>query len=86
MIIQDRSLAIDISMVKAIRMEYLNKGRNLVFDLNNILIPIENSDTGEIELKSFPNDPIVQYYDTSDTCSAYFEEWVKYWEDYKKNN
>ncbi len=83
MITHNGSLAIDLSTVKAIRMEYLNKGRNLVFDLNNILIPIENSDTGEIELKSFPNDPIIHFFDNSDSCIAYFEEWVELWEEFK---
>ncbi|MGV4413720.1 hypothetical protein [Chryseobacterium sp. T1] len=82
MILNSGGLAIDISKVKAIKMEHLKKGRNLVFELNNLLLPVYNSDTEEEELKSFPNDPVVHYFDNSDSAIAYFDEWVEMWNDY----
>lgn len=84
MIITNGSLAIDISTVKAISMEYLTSGRNLIFELNNLAIPVENPLTGEYQLQSFKNDPIIQFFETSDTAIAYFEEWVQIWESYKE--
>lgn len=84
MIITNGSLAIDISTVKAISMEYLTSGRNLVFELNNLAIPVENPLTSEYQLQSFKNDPIIQFFENSDTAIAYFEEWVEIWERYKE--
>lgn len=85
MIFQNGGLALDISQVKAIKKEYLNTGRNLVFELNNYVSTIINPETGEMELKSFPNDPVVEYFETSESADAYFDEWVEIWEDYRKS-
>lgn len=79
----DGGIAIDLLEVKAIHMEFLKKGGYLIFELNNILLPIFNEDTQGIELKSFANDPVKYYIKTSDSLRAYFEEWVQMWQDSK---
>lgn len=83
MIAHDNSLAIDLSQVKSIYIKYQKKGGDLVFELNNLILPIENPETGAEELRSFANEPVRYYFDDRDTLRAYFEDWVKMWEDYK---
>lgn len=83
MITHNGSLAIDLSTVKSIFIEYLKPGGNLVFELNNIILSVENPETEALELRSFPNEAVKYYFDSSDVLRAYFEEWVGYWEDYK---
>ena len=83
MIIQDGTIAVDLADVKAIRLEFLHNGGNLIFDFNNLLIPFENQESGTMELNSFPNDSISHFFETSDTLRAYFDEWVGYWRDSK---
>ena len=84
MINYNGSFAIDLSTVKSIFIEYLKPGGNLVFELNNLIIPITDPETDEIKLHSFPNEPVKYYFDSSDSLHAYFEEWVGYWEDSQK--
>ena len=81
MINYNGEIAIDLGNVKAIKMEYLKNGGNLIFELNNMIVPVKNEDTDEIELKSFSNDAVSHYFDTSDTLRAYFDEWVDMWKD-----
>ncbi len=83
MIAHDNSLAIDLSEVKSIYITYQKKGGDLVFELNNLILPIENPETGAEELRSFANEHVRYYFDDRDTLRAYFEDWVKMWEDYK---
>ena len=83
MITYNGSLAIDLSMVKSIFIEYLKPGGNLVFELNNLIIPFTDPDTEETTYHSFPNEPVKYYFDSSDSLHAYFEEWVGYWKDSK---
>ena len=83
MINYNGSFAIDLSTVKSIFIEYLKPGGNLVFELNNLIIPITDPETDEIKLHSFPNEPVKYYFDSSDSLHAYFEEWVGYWKDSK---
>ena len=85
MITYNGSLAIDLSTVKSIFIEYLDKGGNLVFELNNLIILFTNPETDETKLHSFPNDPVKYYYDNSDSLHAYFEEWVGWWKDSKSS-
>ena len=84
MITYNGSLAIDLNNVKSIYIEYLKPGGNLVFELNNFILTVENPETGELELRSFPNEAVKYYFDSSDVLHAYFEEWVGYWKDSKK--
>lgn len=84
MITYNGSLAIDLSTVKSIFIEYLDKGGNLVFELNNLIIPFTDPETDEIKLHSFPNEPVKYYYDSSDSLHVYFEEWVEMWKDSQK--
>ncbi len=84
MITYNGSLAIDLNNVKSIYIEYLKPGGNLVFELNNFILTVENPGTGELELRSFPNEAVKYYFDSSDVLHAYFEEWVGYWKDSKK--
>ena len=84
MITYNGSLAIDLSMVKSIFIEYLKPGGNLVFELNNLIIPFADPDTEETTYHSFPNEPVKYYFDSSDSLHAYFEEWVGYWKDSQK--
>ncbi|WP_262152300.1 hypothetical protein [Chryseobacterium foetidum] len=83
MIMHNGGIAIDLLDVKAIHMEFLKQGGNLIFELNNIFLPIYNEETHETELKSFANDPVKYYIQTSDSLRAYFEEWVQMWQDSK---
>lgn len=83
MITYNGSLAIDLSTVKSISIEYLKPGGNLVFELNNLILSIENPQTEELELHSFPNEAVKYYFDSSDSLHAYYDEWVGYWKDYK---
>ena len=84
MITYNGSLAIDLSTVKSIFIEYLKPGGNLVFELNNLIIPFADPDTEETTYHSFPNEPVKYYFDSSDSLHAYFEEWVGYWKDSQK--
>ena len=81
MITYNGSLAIDLSTVKSISIEYLKPGGNLVFELNNLILSVENPQTEELELRSFPNEPVRYYFDSSDSLHAFYEEWVGYWKD-----
>ena len=78
------SFAIDLSTVKSIFIEYLDKGGNLVFELNNLIIPFTDPETDETKYHSFSNEAVKYYFDSSDSLHAYFEEWVGLWEDSKK--
>ena len=84
MINYNGSFAIDLSTVKSIFIEYLKPGGNLVFELNNLIIPFADPDTEETTYHSFPNEPVKYYFDSSDSLHAYFEEWVGYWKDSQK--
>jgi len=66
MITYNGSCAIDLSTVKSIFIEYLDKGGNLVFELNNLIIPFTDPETNETKLHSFPNKPVKYYYENSD--------------------
>ncbi len=79
-------IAVDISTIKAIKKEYLNQGGNLIFEFNDIVINIENSETQAPEFHSFPNSPVEYYFDTSDSLRVHYEEWIEYWDEYKKNH
>lgn len=83
MIHYNGGIAVDLTDIKAIKTEYLKKGGNLVFEFNNLIIPVENKESGELELKSFPNDSVLHYFEHSDSLTAYFEEWVETWQDSK---
>ena len=83
MITHNGSLAIDLSIVKSIYIDYLKPGGNLVFELNKIIIPFNNPEKGNIRLHSFPNEPIKYHFDSSDILNAYFEEWVEMYNLYK---
>ena len=83
MITYNGSLANDLSTVKSIYIEYLKPGGNIVFELNNLIIPFADPDTEETTYHSFPNEPVKYYFDSSDSLHAYFEEWVGYWKDSK---
>lgn len=74
MIIHSGGLAIEHSEVKAIHMEFLAQGGHLIFELNNILIPVFNDKTDTAELTSFANNPVKYYIKTADSLRAYFEE------------
>ncbi|SFH77803.1 hypothetical protein [Halpernia frigidisoli] len=84
MINYNGDLAIDLDTVKAIKMVFLPQGGNLIFEFNNMIVPIKNEDTGEMELKSFRNDAISHYIDMRDSLRAYFDEWVEFWQESKK--
>lgn len=84
MITYNGSLAIDLGTVKSIFIEYLDKGGNLVFELNNLIIPFTDPDTDKTTLHSFPNEAVKYYFDSSDSLHAYFEEWVGMWKDSQK--
>lgn len=60
--------------VKAIHMEFLKQEGYLIFELTNILVPIFNEDTNITEIKSFANNPVKNYAETSANLHAYFEE------------
>lgn len=79
-------IAVDISTIKAIKLEYLKQGGNLIFEFNDIVINIESSETEVPDFHSFPNSPVEYYFDTSDSLRAYYEEWIEYWDEYKKNH
>ena len=83
MILHHGGIAIDLSEIKAIKTEYLSQGGNLIFEFNNLIIPIKNEESGNVELRSFPNNPATHYFETSDTLRAYFDEWVEMWQDSK---
>ncbi len=84
MITYNGSLAIDLSKVKSIFIEYLKPGGNLVFELDNLIIPLTDPDTDETTYHSFPNEPVKYYFDSSDVLRAYFEEWVQLWQESKE--
>ena len=83
MITYNGTFAIDLSTVKSISMEYHDIGGNLVFVLNNLIIPFTDPETDETKLHSFSNQAVKYYYDNSDSLHAYFEEWVGWWKDSK---
>lgn len=83
MILYNGGIAINLIDVKAIHMEFLKQGGYLIFELNNILLPIYKDEIEATELKSFPNDPVKYYIETSDSLRAYFKEWVQLWQDSK---
>ena len=66
------------------RKPYVRKPSVLTDELNNFILTVENPETGELELRSFPNEAVKYYFDSSDVLHAYFEEWVGYWKDSKK--
>ncbi len=55
-------------------MEFLKQEGYLIFELTNILVPIFNEDTNITEIKSFANNPVKNYAETSANLHAYFEE------------
>lgn len=61
MILHNAGIAINLSEVKAIHVEFLKQGSYLIFEFNNILLPVFNEETQATELKSFANDPIKYY-------------------------
>lgn len=83
MISYNSGFAINLLTVKSIYIEYLKLGGNLVFELNNLIIPFNNPETEETELRSFPNEPVKYYIEGSDSLRAYFEEWVDMWQESK---
>lgn len=82
MITNNGSCAVNLSNIKGIRKEYEPQGGLLVFDLDDIVVLVENPQTGEKELRSFPNSPIKMFYDSKDALQAYFEEWAELWSDF----
>ena len=83
MIIRNGGVAIDISQLRAIKTEFLSQGGNLIFELNNLVIPIEDPDTREQSQHSFPNEAVEVYIEASDSLRAYFDECVDLWKEYK---
>lgn len=84
MILNNGGIAVDISKVKAIKTEFLKQGGNLVFEFDNFVILVENPDTEELELRSFPNNAVEYYIETSDSLRVIFDEWVELWEKFRK--
>lgn len=85
MIHEYSGIAVDFSRVKAIRREYTSPGGGyLVFELDNLVHLHPNEETGKLEIHSLPNDPIKHHFDTSDALSAYFDEWVEIWVNWRE--
>lgn len=78
------SIAVDFSRVKGIRKEYLSKGGNLVFEMDDLCQWIENPFTEEKELQSFPNSPIKYYFELTDHLDGCFDEWVEIWAEWRE--
>lgn len=79
MITKHQGLAIDLSTIKAIFI----KEMFLVFEFNDFLQKVYNSETDNEEYQSFPNSPISVEYPTFNSLSENLNQWVELWEDSK---
>lgn len=82
MIAKHQGLALDLSRLKAICV----RDMELVFEFNNILLPINNQQTGKAEMQSFSESPIVVEYETIDSLHSNLNRWVEVWEEWKDGN
>ena len=85
-IVKDGGIDVDISTLRGIKLEYLKQVENLIFEFNHIIFNIASSETQEPEYHIFPNSPVEYYFDTNDSLRVHYEEWIEYWNEYKKNH
>ena len=80
MISQHMGLALDLGKVKAI---YIHDMK-LVFEFNDMLKTIFNTEINKYEIRTFSNSPVMQEFTTMDTLHECFNTWIEKWREYQE--
>lgn len=82
MITQHMGLALDLSKVKAIYIDDMK----LVFEFDDMLKTVFNTESSSYEIRTFTNLPIMQEFTAMDTLHDCFNAWVGIWREYQEIN
>lgn len=82
MITHHMGLALDLSKLKAV---YIHDMK-LVFEFDDMLKTLLNTETNVYETRSFSNSPIIQEFTAMDTLHDCFNAWVGMWREYQEIN
>ena len=77
MIMDYEGVAIDMSNVKAIRMN----GMDLIFEFNTVLQYLENPFSKQVELHPVDNSPLVVSFKISEHMTAAYSYWLENWKE-----